>query len=84
MVEHINTVGNSKALYLTYHQWRKESYVKFDPMEDTGYCQLCRRLLEGDYAQKSYDNLGAWYGSNPDICDNGFVQRWLKGEREKL
>uniref|UniRef100_A0A914X6J4 Fucosyltransferase n=1 Tax=Plectus sambesii TaxID=2011161 RepID=A0A914X6J4_9BILA len=79
LIKHLNKVGNSKNLYLSYHQWRKEYYVKFDPMEDTGYCELCRRLLQGNNAQKSYADLGGWYGNKPDFCDNGFVKRWLAG-----
>uniref|UniRef100_A0A914VXQ6 Fucosyltransferase n=1 Tax=Plectus sambesii TaxID=2011161 RepID=A0A914VXQ6_9BILA len=81
LVEYINTVSNSKNLYLSYHQWRKEYTVKSDPTEDTGYCELCRKLLQGNYAQKSYADLGAWYGNKPDFCDNGFVKRWLAGAK---
>ncbi|VDK60453.1 unnamed protein product [Cylicostephanus goldi] len=86
MVEHVKEVGEDKQQYLRYHQWRsnyerlsalnRSSYrVLPEHNDETGFCELCRRLQYDKIPSKSYEDVRKWHAD--EQCDNDYAKIFL-------
>ncbi|CAI4228800.1 unnamed protein product [Auanema sp. JU1783] len=72
-VKYIKDIENDKEKYLKHHEWRKHYRVVPEHHNDTGFCELCRRLQKPS-PPKLYGNVAKW--NSDGICDQSFVSRY--------
>ncbi|CAJ0588658.1 unnamed protein product [Cylicocyclus nassatus] len=75
MVEYVNEVAEDKQSYLKYHQWRSSYEVIPEHNDETGFCELCRRLQYDKLFSKSYEDVRKWHAD--EQCDNDYGKIFL-------
>ncbi|EYB94641.1 hypothetical protein Y032_0169g228 [Ancylostoma ceylanicum] len=75
MVKFVNEAAADKEKYLQFHSWRLTHEVLPEHHDDTGFCELCRRLQHDDLGHKSYADIRGWHADNQ--CDNAYGRKFL-------
>ncbi|KAL6743662.1 hypothetical protein Aduo_016679 [Ancylostoma duodenale] len=75
MVKFVNEVAADKEKYLQFHRWRLTHEALPEHHDDTGFCELCRRLQHDDIGYKSYADVRGWHADNQ--CDNDYGRKFL-------
>ncbi|VDM26230.1 unnamed protein product [Toxocara canis] len=86
LVNNLKVIAKDKSAYLKYHQWRETFEVRSDyfNIDDTGFCQLCKKIMRQDFMPKHYDDVASWHSVG--ICDqpqDGFVNKFLTNSGKK-
>lgn len=77
-------LSENKSEYLKYHKWRELYTVESDyfSIEETGFCQLCKKIMKRNFIEKYYENPSGWHING--ICEqpqDGFVNNFLKAKK---
>ncbi|KAH7718069.1 alpha1,3-fucosyltransferase [Aphelenchoides avenae] len=67
--------------YMMYFAWRKQGLTLPKAIHGwTGMCNLCMRLVRGDYSRKDdrIPDFGRWYSDQSRCEDNSFATTWSK------
>ncbi|KHJ90434.1 hypothetical protein OESDEN_09724 [Oesophagostomum dentatum] len=75
MVKFINNVAANKEKYLEFHKWRTTHEALPEHHDDTGFCELCRRLQDEKLKYNSYEDVHWWHAH--DQCDNLYGSKFL-------
>lgn len=83
----LHRIAQSKAAYMEYHRWRETFEVNSDyfAIENTGFCELCKKIMRQDFESKHYDDVASW--QTVGVCDqpqDGFVNKFLGYARNKF
>ncbi|KAK6025529.1 hypothetical protein OSTOST_08570 [Ostertagia ostertagi] len=76
MVKYIKGVAANKQKYLAFHQWRTTYEARQEHDDDTGFCELCRRLQQKTLGYMSYADVRKWHAD--DQCDNSLGARYIR------
>ncbi|WKY12579.1 hypothetical protein Q1695_003847 [Nippostrongylus brasiliensis] len=75
-VKYVNEVADDKEKYLAYHKWRTSYEAIPEHNDDTGFCELCRRLQQTSLKPNSYEDVRDWHSR--DQCDDSYAMRYLR------
>ncbi|KAK6758454.1 hypothetical protein RB195_015959 [Necator americanus] len=70
MVKFLNEAAADKNKYLQFHKWRTSYEALPEHHDDTGFCELCRRLQQNQFNSKSYADVQGWH--EKDQCENNY------------
>ncbi|ETN77248.1 fucosyl transferase [Necator americanus] len=75
MVKFLNEAAADKNKYLQFHKWRTSYEALPEHHDDTGFCELCRRLQQNQFNSKSYADVQGWH--EKDQCENNYGLKYL-------
>ncbi|KAE9420421.1 hypothetical protein Angca_005790 [Angiostrongylus cantonensis] len=76
MIKFVNEVAIDKEKYLKYHTWRSSIEAIPEHNDETGFCELCRRLQLNSLGFTSYPDVRQWHANNQ--CDNYYGNHYLR------
>uniref|UniRef100_A0A915CGL9 Fucosyltransferase n=1 Tax=Parascaris univalens TaxID=6257 RepID=A0A915CGL9_PARUN len=87
LVNDLHRIAKSKTAYMKYHLWRETFEVNSDyfAIENTGFCELCKKIMRQDFRPKHYDDVASW--QTRGVCDHpqdGFVNEFLGYPRNRF
>ncbi|CAJ0933814.1 unnamed protein product, partial [Mesorhabditis belari] len=75
-VKYLEVVGSNKTMYLEFFKWKERYQVVPEMNDGTGFCALCRRLLQGHYRRQTYENLMEWQFTTK-TCNNSYLKSYF-------
>ncbi|KAH7727631.1 alpha1,3-fucosyltransferase [Aphelenchoides avenae] len=79
MAQHLNYLMDNPEEYMSYFAWRQQGLTRIKhPRRWIGMCNLCARLLRGDYDRddKRIPDFKLWYESQSKCEDDSFAVAW--------